>query len=156
MNIHLIAVGERMPAWVQQGYAEYAKRLPPECGLRLVEIAPGRRSKAADPARAIQEEGERMLAAVPKGSLVLALDERGREWATADLAEQLGRWLQGGRDVALLVGGPDGLAAACRERAEGTWSLSRLTLPHPLVRVVVAEQLYRAWSVLQNHPYHRA
>lgn len=155
MRIHLIAVGERMPGWVQQGYEEYAKRLPPECSLRLIEIAPGRRGKGVDLARAIQDEGERMLAATPKGSLVLALDERGKEWATLELAEQLRGWLQGGRDVALLVGGPDGLAPACRDRAEGIWSLSRLTLPHPLVRVVVAEQLYRAWSVLQNHPYHR-
>ncbi len=155
MRIHLIAVGERMPAWVQQGYEEYAKRLPPERSLRLVEIAPGRRGKGFDLARAIQDEGERMLAAIPKGSLVLALDERGKEWTTLELAEQLRGWLQGGRDVALLAGGPDGLAPACRDRAEGIWSLSRLTLPHPLVRVVVAEQLYRAWSVLQNHPYHR-
>lgn len=155
MRIHLIAVGERMPAWVQQGYEEYAKRLPPECGLRLVEVAPGKRGKGFDLARAIQEEGERMLAAVPKGSLILALDERGKEWTTRELAEQLRGWLLGGRDAALLVGGPDGLASACRDRAEGIWSLSRLTLPHPLVRVVVAEQLYRAWSVLQNHPYHR-
>lgn len=156
MNIHLIAVGERMPAWVQQGYAEYAKRLPPECALRLIEIAPGRRSKGSDPARAIQEEGERMLAALPKGALVVALDERGREWSTLELAGQLRNWLQDGRDVALLVGGPDGLAPPCRSRAAQAWSLSRLTLPHPLVRIVVAEQLYRAWSVLQNHPYHRA
>lgn len=155
MRIHLIAVGERMPSWVQQGHEEYAKRLPPECSLRLIEIAPGRRGKGSDLARAIQEEGERMLAAVPKGSLILALDERGKEWTTLELAEQLRDWLQGGRDVALLVGGPDGLAPACRDRAKEIWSLSRLTLPHPLVRVVVAEQLYRAWSVLQNHPYHR-
>jgi 23S rRNA (pseudouridine1915-N3)-methyltransferase len=155
VRIHLIAVGERMPRWVVQGYEEYARRLPPECALVLTEIPLPRRTKAASPARLRQLEGERMLAAVPRAAQVLALDERGREWDTPQLAHALRGWLQEGRDLALLVGGPDGLADSCRERAEGLWSLSRLTLPHPLVRVLVAEQLYRAWSILGNHPYHR-
>ena len=145
-----------MPDWVEKGYAEYAGRLPRECALHLLEIPTGKRGAHADLARIVRAEGERLLAAVPTGSRLIALDERGQEWNTVELAEQLSGWLQEGRDVSLLVGGPDGLDAACRERAERRWSLSRLTLPHPLVRVIVAEQLYRAWSLLRNHPYHRA
>ncbi len=156
MKIHLIAVGERMPRWVQEGFAEYARRLPRECALQLVEITPGRRGKGADTARAVREEGERMLAAIPKGARVIALEVNGRPWSTEQLAGQLEKWLAGGSDVALLVGGPEGLSAAARKAAAQQWSLSPLTLPHPLVRVIVAEQLYRAWSILANHPYHRA
>jgi len=156
MNIHLIAVGEKMPRWVQDGYGEYAKRLPAECALKLVEIAPGKRGKNADIARAMRDEGERMLAAIPKGARVIALEVNGREWATEQLATQLEGWLAGGQDIALLVGGPEGLTGDCRRRADQLWSLSPLTLPHPLVRVLLAEQLYRAWSILRGHPYHRA
>ena len=156
MKIHLLAIGARMPDWIEKGYAEYAGRLHRECALHLLEIPAGKRSSHADLARLIRAEGERLLAAVPTGSRLIALDERGQEWNTVELAEQLSGWLQEGRDVSLLIGGPDGLDAACRERAERRWSLSRLTLPHPLVRVIVAEQLYRAWSLLRNHPYHRA
>ena len=156
MKIHLLAVGARMPEWVDKGYAEYAGRLPRECALNLVEIPAGKRGAHADVARIVRAEGERLLAAVPPSSRLIALDERGQEWSTVELAGQLAGWLREGRDVSLLVGGPDGLDAACRDRAERLWSLSRLTLPHPLVRVVVAEQLYRAWSLLHNHPYHRA
>jgi len=156
MNIHLIAVGNRMPDWVQAGYAEYAGRLPAECGLRLVEIPAVKRGKNADLVRIARQEGERMLAVVPKGARVVALDERGRQWDTEGLAGQVSGWMQDGRDVALLVGGPEGLDPECRAQAEQLWSLSALTLPHPLVRVIVAEQLYRAWTVLRGHPYHRA
>lgn len=156
MNIHLIAVGEKMPQWVQAGYQEYAKRMPRECALQLVEITPGKRGKNADTARAMREEGERMLAAIPKGACPIALDVRGKAWSTEQLAENLEQWLGDGRDIALLVGGPEGLAPECLAAAEGRWSLSPLTLPHPLVRVIVAEQLYRAWSITRNHPYHRA
>ncbi len=156
MKIHLLAVGARMPGWVKAGYAEYAGRLPRECALNLVEIPAGKRGSNADVARAVRAEGERLLAAIPAGSCPVALDERGQEWSTAQLAERLAGWLRDGRDLSLLVGGPDGLDSPCRARAEWLWSLSRLTLPHPLVRVLVAEQLYRAWSLLHNHPYHRA
>lgn len=156
MRIHLIAVGNRMPEWVITGYGEFAGRLPTECRLHLIEITPGRRAKGADVARAIAEEGERMLAAIPKDSAVIALEVEGKSWSTEGLAQQFAAWLQAGRDVALLVGGPDGLAETCRARADLKWSLSPLTLPHMLVRIVVAEQLYRAWSILQGHPYHRA
>lgn len=156
MRLELIAVGERMPAWVREGYEEYAKRLPRECALILREIEPGVRGKSQETARAVAQEGERMLAALPKSARVVAVDVKGAEHSTEELAARLEVWLADGRDVALLVGGPDGLAPECLARAEERWSLSRLTLPHPLVRVVLAEQLYRAWSILRNHPYHRA
>jgi len=156
MNIYLISVGNRMPRWVVEGYEEYAKRLPGECALRLLEIAPGHRGRHADVARTLRDEGQRMLKAIPKGCLVIALDLTGRAWSTEQLSAKLGEWMEGGRDLAMLVGGPEGLAQACLETAELRWSLSPLTLPHPLVRVFLAEQLYRAWSLLRNHPYHRA
>ncbi len=144
-----------MPAWVETGYLEYARRLPPECALHLQEIPAGRRGKGADLERILKREGERQLAAVPRGALVCALEVDGQRWSTQALAERLSQWMQGGRDLALLVGGPEGLAPACRAQAQLRWSLSPLTLPHPLVRVLVAEQLYRAWSLLAGHPYHR-
>jgi 23S rRNA (pseudouridine1915-N3)-methyltransferase len=156
MIIHLISVGNKMPRWVQEGYQEYAKRLPSECALNLIEIAPGHRGKSADVKRTVREEGERMLKAIPKGCRIVALDVGGKAWSTEQLSAQLGEWMAAGPDIALLVGGPEGLAEACLQQADGRWSLSPLTLPHPLVRVVVAEQLYRAWSLLRNHPYHRA
>ena len=145
-----------MPGWVQAGYAEYAKRLPPECALQLVEIEPGHRGKGANLDQARREEGDRLLKALPKGALAIALDERGEPWSTARLAAELSGWLAGGRDPALMVGGADGLAPACLQRAERRWSLSALTFPHPLVRIILAEQLYRAWSQIKGHPYHRA
>ncbi len=155
MQIHLIAVGNRMPGWVSAGYEEYAKRLPRECALRLVEIAPGKRGRNADVKRIVRDEGERMLAATPKDSKVIALEVGGRTWSTPQLANELSGWLASGRDTTLLVGGPEGLDEACRARADQAWSLSALTLPHPLVRVLLAEQLYRAWSLTVGHPYHR-
>ena len=155
MRIYLIAVGARMPAWVKAGFAEYAVRFPRECQLELLEIPAGKRGKQGILERLLREEGERILAAVPKGAGLIALDVGGRQWDTEQLAGELARWLQEGRDLALMIGGPDGLDSACRARAESAWSLSRLTLPHPLVRIIVAEQLYRAWSLLHQHPYHR-
>jgi len=155
MQIHLIAVGKGMPAWVEAGYDDYAKRLRGECRLVLKEIPAGRRAKGADLARLINDEGARCLAAIPKGARAIALERAGRALSTQQLAQKLQGWLSQGGDVALLIGGPEGLARACLERADETWSLSALTLPHPLVRVVVAEQLYRAWSILKNLPYHR-
>jgi 23S rRNA (pseudouridine1915-N3)-methyltransferase len=145
-----------MPAWVEEGYNEYARRMPRECRLVLNEIPLARRSKSQVVERAIKEEGQRMLAALPDRQQVIALDVKGRSWSTEQLAKRLDGWRQDGRDVSLLVGGPDGLAAECLQRADQTWSLSALTLPHPLVRVVLAEQLYRAWSLNSGHPYHRA
>lgn len=156
MQIYLIAIGEKMPSWVQQGFAEYAKRMPRECALKLVEISPGKRGKNADIARAMRDEGQRMCAAIPKGAKVIALEIGGRTWSTEQLAQQMDHWLAGGQDIALLIGGPEGLSDEARAAAHQQWSLSALTLPHPLVRVVLSEQLYRAWSLLNNHPYHRA
>jgi len=155
MRIVLIAVGNKMPSWVEQGYQEYARRLPADCTLQLVEIPAGKRGKGADIARVTRQEGEKMLSAVPRGAQIVTLEVTGRAWSTENLSNELDNWLHDGRDVALLVGGPEGLAKECVAQAGQRWSLSSLTLPHPLVRVVVAEQLYRAWSILQNHPYHR-
>jgi len=155
MQIHLIAVGERMPEWVEAGYAEYAKRMPRECRLVLHEIAAGRRGKNADIVRLTEQEGARQLAVVPAGAHVVALDRGGKMLDTGSLAGRIGKWLAGGSDVALLVGGPEGLAPACLAAAHECWSLSPLTLAHPVVRVVLAEQLYRAWSIIKGHPYHR-
>ena len=156
MRIHLLAVGTRMPAWVVDAYQEYAKRLPRECTLQLVEIPLGKRSKSRGAAQAAEEEGRQLLASLPKDCTVIALDVRGQSWSTEALAGRLQDWLGSGRDVALLVGGPDGLSAACLARADLKWSLSALTYPHSLVRVVLAEQLYRAWTINSGHPYHRS
>jgi 23S rRNA (pseudouridine1915-N3)-methyltransferase len=155
MQIHLIAVGNRMPEWVTQGYEEFARRMPPECRLNLIEIPAAKRTKAADIKRLLAQEGERMLEALPKNVLVVALDLTGCRWDTEELAQQLDAWMHEGRDIALLLGGPEGLAPACREQAERSWSLSPLTFPHPLVRIIVAEQLYRATTILKHHPYHK-
>lgn len=155
MHVRVVAVGERMPGWVAEGWAMYAGRLPRELALSLVEVPAGRRAKGADVARLVAEEGRRLMAAVPAGARVVALDRSGTAWSTDDLAGHLAAWLGDGRDVCLLVGGPDGLPPACVEHADDRWSLSRLTFPHAVVRVIVAEQIYRAWSMLQNHPYHR-
>lgn len=156
MRIRLIAVGTRMPRWVNDGFDDYANRLPAECRLDLQEIPVAQRGKNPDIARLKRAEGERMVKAVGRGDRVIALDERGEAWSSEALARQLQNWLQDGRDVCLLVGGPDGLSPECLAVAERRWSLSALTLPHALVRVLAAEQLYRAWSLLGNHPYHRA
>lgn len=145
-----------MPAWVTAGYTEYARRLPHECSLQLVEVPVSKRRKSLPAARAMQEEGQLMLAAIPAGCLVVALDVTGKTWSTEVLAERLQQWMAGGRDVALLVGGPDGLAPECLESSDMTWSLSALTYPHALVRIILAEQLYRAWSINAGHPYHRS
>jgi 23S rRNA (pseudouridine1915-N3)-methyltransferase len=155
MQINLISVGNRMPGWVQQGYEEYAKRLPRECELVLKEIAPGKRGKNSDVARIVKEEGERMIAAIPQGGHAVILDIPGKPWTTPELAQAMKRWLESGQNIALLVGGPEGLPDFVKQTARESWSLSKLTFPHPMVRILVAEQLYRAWSILHNHPYHR-
>ncbi len=156
MRILLLAVGQKMPSWVEQGYREYAQRLPAEAKLELIEIAPGKRGKNADIKRIVEEEGQRIRAAIPKSAHIVVLDVKGKNYTTEKLAERLDHWMHGGQDVCLLVGGPEGLSEECRKLASETWSLSALTFPHPLVRVILAEQIYRAWSVLRNHPYHRA
>ena len=155
MRIRVIAVGTKMPKWVEQGVDEYTKRLPPELKLEFKEIALGKRGKGADIQRAIHSEGQQMLAAIGQYDRVIALDVLGKPWPTEKLAGELQNWQLEGDNISLLVGGPDGLAAECLQRASQRWSLSALTLPHPLVRIVLAEQLYRAWTINSHHPYHR-
>ena len=156
MKCRLIAAGTRLPEWVNSGFHEYQKRLRTPLVLELHEIPVATRRAGENPERAIQREGAHMLAALRQDDYVVALEIAGKSMST----EQLSAWLAGrfreGRPVALLIGGPDGLSAQCRLRADQSWSLSALTLPHALVRVVVAEQLYRAMSLLAGHPYHRA
>jgi 23S rRNA (pseudouridine1915-N3)-methyltransferase len=156
MKTRLISVGERMPTWVAEGFAEYRKRLSRELPLDLVEIELGNRGKGRDAQRAIADEGAAVLAALPKDTHVVALDGRGKPWSSEQLAEQLAAWRMNGRDLAVLIGGPDGHAADVIARADQKWSLGPLTLPHMLVRLVVVEQLYRAVSINAGHPYHRA
>ena len=155
MKARLIAVGERAPTWVAQGFGEYQKRLSHWLPLELVEIEPGLRGKGRDAVRATFDEGQRVLAALPKSAQVIALDGRGKPWTSEQLAQRLEYWRGLGRDLALLIGGPEGHAPDVIARADEQWSLGPLTLPHMLVRLVAAEQLYRAAALLANHPYHR-
>ena len=156
MRTRLISVGERMPAWVADGFAEYRKRLSRELPLDLVEVPLGNRGTQRDPMRAMAIEGAAVLAAIPKDAHVVALDGRGKTWSSEELARQLAAWRMQGRDLALVIGGPDGHAADVLARSAQCWSLGPLTLPHMLVRLVVAEQLYRAMTIVAGHPYHRA
>ena len=156
MRVRLLAVGTRAPAWVRQGYEDYARRLGPGLKLTLVEIEPGRRAAGGDVRAAIETEGRRLLGAVRDGEFLVALDEHGAEMTTPAFAGWLAERMRDGRDLAIMVGGPDGFAPQVRARADLLLSLSRLTLPHALVRVVLAEQLYRALSIHAHHPYHRA
>jgi 23S rRNA (pseudouridine1915-N3)-methyltransferase len=145
-----------MPSWVQEGYREYVKRLPRgDLELELVELPLAPRGKNTDIQRAMARESDAIAAAIGKGDRVVALDVKGKPWSTEQLAQQLSGWRMDGRHVSLLIGGPDGLAPEALALAEQRWSLSALTLPHPLVRIVLAEQLYRAWTILHNHPYHK-
>ncbi len=146
-------MARRVPPWVRVAYQEYAGRLGAACALRLIEVPAARRGRESR--GPLEVEGERVLKAIPPSAWVVALDERGDAWTTQDLARQLSHWQHLGRDVALLCGGADGLAPRCLARADRRWSLSPLTLPHALVRVIVAEQMYRAQSLLDGHPYHR-
>ncbi|MBL4647581.1 MAG: 23S rRNA (pseudouridine(1915)-N(3))-methyltransferase RlmH [Gammaproteobacteria bacterium] len=155
MKINLIAIGNRMPIWVNKAYQTYATRLPHDNQLNLIEIATSKRTKNCVINKILIKEGEQILGAIEKRDKVIALDERGKLWNTLQLAEQLQQWREQSSYVTLLIGGPDGLAESCKQRASEHWSLSPLTLPHPLVRVIVAEQLYRAWTIINHHPYHR-
>ena len=155
MKLKIIAVGRKMPRWVITGYQEYAKRMPRECTIALVEIAPAKRTKQSNLAKVVEDEGKRVLAAIRQSDYVVALELKGSLWNTSDLAKRLTRW-QGRRStVVFIIGGPDGLSASCLNRSNEQWSLSKLTFPHPLARVILAEQLYRGWSLVNNHPYHR-
>lgn len=155
MRIRLIAVGTKMPTWVETGFLEYSKRLPRELSLELLEIPVAKRSKNYNAEQMKQQEGDKILSVIGAGEGVIALDVKGKNWSTEKLSDNMQGWLQEGRHYNLLVGGPDGLDQRCLQRADQTWSLSNLTLPHPLVRVILAEQIYRSWSFLKGHPYHR-
>ena len=144
-----------MPAWVNSGFSEYARRLPAQCALELREVALIKRTKNTDTRRAQLAEGTRMLDAVGRGDRIVALEVNGHGWSTETLAQKISSWSGSGCNVSLLVGGPEGMLPEISDRAELKWSLSPLTLPHPLVRIVVAEQIYRAWTILEHHPYHR-
>lgn len=156
MKINVICVGTRMPSWVEEGVAEYRKRLPRDFELLITEVPLSQRSKTTNLAQAIAKEGEACMKAVAEGDFVVALDVKGKALATEQMATKIGELRDGGRNLALLIGGPDGLAPACLAAAKASWSLSALTFPHPVVRIIVAEQIYRVWSVLNRHPYHRA
>ena len=153
--MRLVAVGSRMPKWVREAYEDYITRLGSGLKVALVEIEPGPRSAGRSPQKAMEAEAQKLLGALRKDEYVVALDERGAEMTTRELAAWLKTRMQDGLDVAFLVGGPDGFAPEVVARSDFKWSLSRLTFPHALVRVVLAEQLYRAHGVLANHPYHR-
>lgn len=155
MKLRLLAVGTRMPSWVTEGYQEYAKRLPHDCALELVEINPGHRGKNTNTAKAMQQEADALAKAIRPGDHVVALDVLGKSWSTEQLSGHLSDWRMNGQDIALIIGGPDGISPHLLAQARQRWSLSALTLPHPLVRVLVAEQIYRAWTLLQGHPYHK-
>jgi 23S rRNA (pseudouridine1915-N3)-methyltransferase len=156
MRLIVAAVGDRMPGWVDEGFAEYARRFPPKARLELVAVRPEPRGATRTVAQALAAESKRLLARLPAGCRRAVLDERGRELTSVALARLIERWLADGRDAAFLVGGPDGLDPALKASAEVQLRLSSLTLPHALVRVLLAEQLYRALAILDNHPYHRA
>jgi 23S rRNA (pseudouridine1915-N3)-methyltransferase len=155
MQLIVAAVGHKMPAWIEAGFQEYAKRMPPECRLVLKEIKPIERSSGKNAETVMAQERIRIEAALPKGGRVIALDEHGAHMTTVQLSQQLSIWQQQGGDVSFVIGGADGLDAEFKKNADMLLRLSNMTLPHGMVRVILAEQLYRAWSILRNHPYHR-
>ncbi len=156
MQLIIAAVGHKMPAWIENGYQEYAKRMPPECRLLLKEIKPVERSGGRSAETVMAQERTRIEAVLPKGGRVVALAEHGRDLTTMQLSQHLTEWQQQGGDVTFVIGGADGLDAGFKKQADMLMRVSSLTLPHGLVRVLLAEQLYRAWSITRNHPYHRA
>ena len=155
MQLMVAAGGHKMPAWIEAGFQEYAKRMPPECRLVLKEIKPIERSSGKNAETVMAQERTRIEAALPKGGRVVALDEHGVHMTTVQLSQQLSTWQQQGGDVSFVIGGADGLDAEFKKNADMLVRLSNMTLPHGLIRVILAEQLYRAWSILRNHPYHR-
>jgi len=158
MKVHIVTVGSKMPGWVLQGYNEYAKRMPRELQPRLLELPLASRSKTTNVAAVKEAEAEQILAAVdalPGHKWMVALDVLGKKISTENLAANMANWQMEGLSPCLIIGGPDGLAKRVLQKSNEKWSLSALTLPHPLVRVLIMEQLYRAWTILQNHPYHK-
>lgn len=156
MQIHIISVGHKVPGWVEIAVDDFVKRFPPELKLKLIQIPLIKRGKNPDIKRIVRDEGVKILAAIPSGSIVVALDVKGKKINTETLSQTLNNWLDSGQDVSLIIGGPDGLANEVLSSALLKLSLSDLTFPHTLAKVMLVEQLYRAWSILKNHPYHRA
>ena len=155
MKLSLIAIGKKMPGWVVTAYNEYADRLPKDFSLQLIEVSAHKRTKNADTNKIMQIESESLLNAVPANNITIALDRQGQALSTKALADQLSNYYEQSQNISLLIGGPEGISATVLQKCDALWSLSKLTLPHPLVRVMLAEQLFRAWSILNNHPYHR-
>ena len=155
MHIRLIAVGDRQPGWVDDAFRTYVARFPREWKFRLDALATARRGKSDRSDSAKEAEGEQILARINRGEQVILLDERGKQLSSSDLSRRLEAWQSDGRDLCFVIGGPDGVSAAVRNRADFSWSLSNLTLPHGLARVLFGEQMYRAWSLQVGHPYHR-
>lgn len=155
MKIQILAMGTKMPSWVQQGCDEYAKRFPKEFSLNIKELTLASRSKTTSTKTVIEAESEKLLAAVPSGNQIVVLDKGGSSWSTEQLADHIRNWQMQGQSLSLLIGGPDGLSRSCIRKADKAWSLSALTLPHPIVRIILLEQFYRAWAILNNHPYHK-
>ena len=156
MKLFILAVGHKMPSWISTGFEEYTKRMPAELRIELREIKPEQRSTGRSAQSVMATERARIEAALPRQAKLIMLDERGHDWTTVQLADALPRWQRDGLDVAFVIGGADGLDPELKARADMLLRLSSLTLPHGMVRVLLAEQLYRAWSITQNHPYHRA
>lgn len=155
MHIRVLAVGDRQPAWVDEAFVAYTQRLPHEWKFRLDVVATAHRKKNDKSGRATETEGDLLLSKLKTDEQMILLDERGKSFSSKGLSEQLAKWQGAGRDLCFVIGGPDGVSTRCRERASLVWSLSQLTLPHGLARVLLAEQLYRAWSLQTGHPYHR-
>ena len=156
MKLIIIAVGNKMPSWVTEAFTDYQKRFPPEMKLVLEEIAPVKRNGKNSDEKAKEHEAKMILEALPKKAYIVALDERGKQFTSLELVVKVGVWQNLGLDVVLIIGGPNGLTDEVRNKANELWSLSKLTLPHPLVRVFLAETIYRGWSIYANLPYHRA
>ncbi len=156
MKINLLSIGTKMPRWVEEGVVEYTKRLPSDFSLSVTEVPMAKRGKSIDITQAIKKESDALLSRIRPQDYVIAMEVEGKVLSTEGLAERFDAIRMQGQNIALLVGGPDGLGVDCIARADEKWSLSALTLPHPLVRILVAEQVYRAWSILNSHPYHRA
>ncbi len=155
MKITIIAVGKNMPDWVTSGYTEYANRMPPDYRVELIEISPEKRGKNADIQKISLIEETKITAAIPKGSYCVALDRTGKTSDTLKLAKRLQGWHDNQQSVCFIIGGPEGLSCDFLKKSHDVWSISEMTFPHPLVRIILIEQIYRAWSITINHPYHR-
>ena len=155
MHIRILAIGTKMPTWVEEGYYEYAKRFTAGCKIQLVEIPSEKRSKSSNIDQLKQRESDKVARLIKSNHRVIALDVKGKQWSTEDLANQMKNWQQEGKNIDLLIGGPDGFSDTLLQRVDHKWSLSALTFPHPLVRILLIEQLYRAMTFIEGHPYHR-